>query len=57
MSKNCDVIVIFPFMATLEQSGGQIPDAESAKLMFLLIVTFYVTKTENRTKKSSKQLS
>ena len=40
------------FMANLEQSGSRIPDVESAKLMFLLIVTFYLTKTENRTKTS-----
>ena len=47
----------FQFMANLEQSGSQIPDAESAKLMFSLIITFYLTKTENRTKKSLTQLS
>ena len=47
----------FQFMANLEQSGSQIPDAESAKLMFSLIVTFYLTKSENRTKKSLTQLS
>ena len=27
MSANCDVIVIFPIMANLEQSGSRIPDA------------------------------
>ena len=43
---------VFQFMANLEQSVSQILDAEFAKLMFSLIVTFYVTKTENRTKKS-----
>ena len=47
----------FQFMAILEKSGSQIPDAESAKLMFSLIVTFYLIKTENRTKKSLTQLS
>ena len=47
----------FQFMANLEQSGGWIPDAESTKLIFSLIVTFYLTKTENRTKKSLTQLS
>ena len=52
MSKNCDVIVIFQFMANLEKSRSRIPDTESAKLMFSLIVTFYLTKTENRPKKS-----
>ena len=27
ISENCDVILIFQFMANLEQSGSQIPDA------------------------------
>ena len=27
MSENCDIIVIFQFMANLEQSGSQIPGA------------------------------
>ena len=39
------------FVANLEQSGSRIPDAWSVKLTFSLIVTFYLTKTENRTKK------
>ena len=51
MPGNCDVIV------TLEQSGSGIPNAWSVKLIFSLIVTFYLTKTENRTKKSLAQLS
>ena len=42
----------FQFTANLEQSGSRIPDVESAKLMFSLKVTFYLTKTENRTKRS-----
>ena len=42
----------FQFMANLEQSGSRIPDAESVKLRFSSIVIFYLTKTENRTKKS-----
>ena len=46
------LLSLFWFMANLEQSGSQIPDAESAKLMFSLIVMFYLTKTENRTEKS-----
>ena len=57
MSKNCDLIAIFQFTANLEQSGSQIPDAESVKLIFSLKVTFYLVKTENRTKKSLTQLS
>ena len=47
----------FQFKADLEQSGSQIPDALSVKLIFSLKVTFYLTKTENRTKKSLTQLS
>ena len=46
----------FRCMANLEQSGGRIPDVESAKLMFSLIVPFYLTKIENRTKNSLTQL-
>ena len=57
MSENCDVIVFFGFMANLEQSGSRIPDQQSAKLIFSLMVNFYLTKTESRTKKSLKQLS
>ena len=44
MSENCDVMV------NLEQSGSRIPDSKSAKLIFSLIVTFHLEKTENRTK-------
>ena len=39
-------------MANLEQSGSRIPDAWSLVLTFSLILNFYLTKTENRTKKS-----
>ena len=42
----------FGFLANLEQSGGRIPDTESAKVMFSVKVAFCLTKTENRTKKS-----
>ena len=42
---------VFQFMANLEQSGSRIPDAESAKVIFSNIVTFYLTETENITKK------
>ena len=55
---------IFQFMVNLELSESQIPDAQSlkltfssVKLTFSLIVTFYLTKTENRTKKSVTQIS
>ena len=47
----------FGFLANLEQSGGRIPDRESAKALLSVIVTFCLTKTENRTKKYLTQLS
>ena len=47
----------FEFLANLEQSGGWIPDTDSAEVMFSVTVTFCLTKTENRTKKSLPQLS
>ena len=47
----------FGFLANLEQSGGRIPDTESAKVVFSVTQTFCLTKTENRTKKSLTQLS
>ena len=47
----------FRFFANLEQSGGRITDTESAKAMFLVMLTFCLTETENRTKKSLRQLS
>ena len=40
---------LFRFMANLEQSGSRILDAQSVKLTFSLIATFYLKKTENRT--------
>ena len=57
MSVNCDVIVIFGFLANLDQFGSRIPDARSVILKgkilkVTLTVTFYLTKTENRGKKS-----
>ena len=61
MMTSCRKIVtslsFFQFMANLEQSESQIPDAETVKIMFFLIVTFDLTKTENRTKISLRQLS
>ena len=47
----------FQFMANSEKSRSRIPDAQSEKLTFSLKVTFYLTKTENRTKKSLTQFS
>ena len=56
MSTNCDITVIFfRFMINLEQPGSRTHGALSVKRM--LIVTFYLTKTENRRKRSLTQLS
>ena len=44
-------------MVDLEPSRSHILDAWSVILIFSLIATFYITKTENRTKKSLAQLS
>ena len=60
MMMSCQKIVMssfFGFLASLEQSGGWIPDTESAKFMFSLIVTFCLRKTENRTKKPNTALT
>ena len=57
MSENHDFIVIFQILANLEQSEGRIPDTESARVMFSLMVTFFLTETENRPKKFLTQLS
>ena len=52
---SCQQIVtslsFFQFMANLEQSRSQIPEAQSVKVLFLLIITFHLTETEKRTKK------
>ena len=57
MSENCDAIAIFPiygqFGAIWKPDSGRIV----LKLIFSLTVTFYVIKTEKRTKKSLTQLS
>ena len=61
MTKSCRKIVtsllFFQFTANLEQSRNRIPDAQSVKLLFSLIGTFHLTKSENRTKISLTQLS
>ena len=49
-------LTFFRLMANLEELGSCIPGAWSVKFTFLLIVTFYLTKTESRTEKSLKQL-
>ena len=48
-------LIFFEFLANLEQSGGRIPDTESAKVIFSVIETFFLTKTANRTKRSLSQ--
>ena len=55
MLANCDVIVFFQFMVNLLPSGSQIMGAWFLKHTFPIKVTFCVTKTENRTKKSLTQ--
>ena len=45
------------FMANFEQSGSGIPYAQSVKLTFSLIVSFYLTKIEDKAKKSQTQVS
>ena len=40
----------FQFMVNLEQSGSWIPDEQSVKLIFPLIITSYLTQSENRAK-------
>ena len=52
VTTNCDVIVFFLFMVNFQGPGRQIPDARSIKLTFSLKVTLYLTKAENRTKRS-----
>ena len=61
MKTSCQDIVtsmsFFQFMTNLEQSENQILDGYSLKLMFSLKKPVYLTKTENRTKKSQKVFS
>ena len=47
----------FQIMANLEQSGSRILDAQHVKFIFSLVETFFLSKTENRTKKSLTQPS
>ena len=47
----------FKYAVNLEQSESRIPETESMKLIFSLILNFYFAKTENRSKKSLTQLS
>ena len=52
ISVNCDVINFLESMANLYRSRIRIPDVLYVKRTFSLIVTFYLTETESRTKKS-----
>ena len=57
MSENCDVIFIF----SIYNQSGAIWKSDSGrivcKIYIFLIVTFYLTKTENKTKRSLTQPS
>ena len=51
MLENCDFIDTFSICGQSGAIQSWFPDTESVKLIFLLIVTFYLIKTKNRTKK------
>ena len=51
-----DVIVIFCIFGQFGAVRGRIPETEPAKVMFSAILTFFLTKTENRTNKTLTQL-
>ena len=57
MSEKCDVIVIFEIFGQFRAVRRPDSGTESVKVMFSLIATFFLTKTEKRTKKSLTQLS
>ena len=40
----------FGFLANLEQSGGQIPDTESAEVMFSVTETFFLQRLKTELK-------
>ena len=48
---NFYVVAIFQFKVNLEQSESRIQNVWSLIFLFLLTVTFYLTKTDNRTKR------
>ena len=56
MSENCDVIVFFPIYGHFAALRKPNSDAWSIKLTFSLIVTFYLTEPEIRTKFSNTAL-
>ena len=49
MSEILTSMSVFQFAANLKRSGSRIPDAHPVKLKFLLVITCYLSKTENRT--------
>ena len=51
MLTNFYVVAIFQFKVNLEQSESRIQDVWSLIFLFSLTVTFYLTKTDNRTKR------
>ena len=51
MLTNFYVVAIFQFKVNLEQSESRIQNVWSLIFLFLLTVTFYRTKTDNRTKR------
>ena len=53
MSENCYVIVIFPIYGQFEP----IQKPDSGRIACKTLVTFFLLKTENRTKKSLAQFS
>ena len=50
--QNVMSLLFFRFMPNLAPFESWIPDAEFVKLTFSLRLTFYLTKTENRSEKS-----
>ena len=50
-------LLLFQFMVNLELTGIRILDARSVKLTFSLTVTFYLTKSANKSKNFLTQLS
>ena len=55
--QNVTSLLFLQFMANFEQSGSRSPVAWYVKCTFSSVVTFYLTKTENKTKKYLTQLS
>ena len=57
MSEILTPLSFFQFTGNLQQSGSRIRDLYPVRLIFLLTVSFYISKTENRTKKCLTQFS